>query len=360
MTLEWKQDWDKSRGRFEAWWHGEVIDRPLLQVFAPKDDAPNDPMPEYDSLEARYLDADWRIRRLEWEMSNTYYAGDAFPYVDTHIGPGTLSLYLGSKPEFHHNTVWYHKSVEDIPSAEPPVFDEQNPYWQASLRIARDCVEHFNGRALVSFPDLIENVDTISSLFGNQELLLALIEHPEKVHEFNRAINPLYIEYHRRLYEIIKDEVGGSCFSAFRIYGKGRIAKLQCDFSAMISARMFEEFVVPCMSEQCRQLDHTVYHWDGICALQHEGPLLGMKDLQAIQWTPGAGQPGVGDPVWYPLYHRIRAAGKSIMMLGVTASEAQALVEEFGPEGLDLVVNVASQEEADDLVRLSSGWKKRS
>ena len=55
-----------------------------------------------------------------------------------------------------------------------------------------------------------------------------------------------------------------------------------------------------------------------------------------------------------------RAAGKSIMMLGVTASEAQALVEEFGPEGLDLVVNVASQEEADDLVRLSYGWKKRS
>lgn len=48
------------------------------------------------------------------------------------------------------------------------------------------------------------------------------------------------------------------------------------------------------------------------------------------------------------------------MMLGVTANEGQALVEEFGPEGLDLVVNVASQEEADDLVRLSYGWKKRS
>lgn len=359
MSLEWKPDWERSRERFEAWWRGEVIDRPLLQVLAPRDDAPDDPMPAYASLEERYLAPEWRIRLLEWEMARTHYGGDAFPYVDTHIGPGTLSLYLGARPEFRHNTVWYHKCVDDIPNATPPVFDEQNPYWQASLRIARDAVRHFQGRALVSFPDLIENVDTISSLFGNEELLFALVEHTEKVHEFQRAINPLYIEYHRRLYGIIKDEVGGSCFSAFRMYGRGRVAKLQCDFSAMISPRMFEEFVVPYLAEQCRQLDHTVYHWDGIGALQHEGPLLAIEELEAIQWTPGAGQPGVGAPVWYPLYHRIRAAGKSLMLLGVAPNEAQPLVEEFGPEGLDLVVWASSQEEAEDLVRQSYRWKRR-
>ncbi len=292
-------------------------------------------------------------------MARTYYGGDAFPYMDTHIGPGTMSLYLGAQPEFQHNTVWYRKCVTDIPSAVPPTFDEQNPYWQASLRIAREGVERLSGRALVSFPDLIENLDTISSLFGNKELLFALIEQPEKIHEFQRAILPLYIEYHRRLYEIIKDEVGGSCFSAFRIYGKGRIAKLQCDFSAMISAAMFEEFVAPYLAEQCRLLDHSVYHWDGPCALQHEGPLLAIEELEAIQWTPGAGQPGTGNKVWWPLYRRIRAAGKSLMLLGVAANEAQPLVEEFGPEGLDMTINVASQAEADDLVRRSLGWKKR-
>ena len=349
-------DWEKSRERFEAWWHGEIIDRPLLQVFAPKKDALDTQMPECVSPEAKYLDPDYRIRLLEWQMERTHYAGDAFPYLDTHIGPGTLSLYLGAQPGFDHRTVWYHKCITDIPSAKPPIFDENNPYWQASLRIAHESVERLAGRALVSFPDLIENLDTISSLFGNRELLYALVDYPEKVHEFQKAILPLYIEHHRRLYEIIKDEAGGSCFSAFHIYGKGRIAKLQCDFSAMISAPMFEEFVVPYMAEQCRQLDHAVYHWDGPCALQHEGPLLAIKELQAIQWTPGAGQPGTGDRVWWPLYHRIRKAGKSLMLLGVTPDEARALVEEFGPEGLDLVVSVGSQEEADELVKQSFHW----
>ncbi|MCL6519852.1 MAG: hypothetical protein K6T99_08470 [Armatimonadetes bacterium] len=358
MGLLELENWEKSRERFEAWWHGEVIDRPLLQVIAPKKDAPNEPVPTYSSQEEKWLDPDYRIRLFEWELSRTYFAGDAFPYLDTHIGPGTLSLYLGAKPVFTDRTVWYHKCIDDVTTTIVPTFNENNPYWQASLRIAQEGVKRLEGRALVSFPDLIENLDTIASLIGTRELLTALVDCPEKIHEFQRAILPLYIEYHKKLYEIIRDEIGGSCFSAFRIYGKGRIAKLQCDFSAMISTKMFEEFVAPYLCEQCRQLDHTVYHWDGPCALQHEGPLLAIKELEAIQWTPGAGQPGCGDPVWYTLYHRIRKAGKSLMLLGVTPSEAQALVEEFGPEGLDLVVFVPSQEEADELVRQSFKWRR--
>jgi len=359
LSLELLEDWDRSRQRFEAWWHGEVIDRPLLQVIARKKDAPGEARPTYKSLEERWLDPDYRIRVMEWELRETYYAGDAFPYLDTHIGPGTFSLYLGAIPEFTDQTVWYRKCIADIENATVPSFDENNPYWQASLRIAKTGVERLRNRALVSFPDLIENLDTISSLVGNHELLMALVDHPEKVKEFQDAILPIYIDCHKRLYEIIKDEVYGSCFSAFRIYGKGRIAKLQCDFSAMISPQMFEEFVVPWLAEQCRLLDHSVYHWDGLCAIQHEGPLLAIKELQAIQWTPGAGQPGCGSRMWFDLYRRIRRSGKSLMLLGVTPAEAQDLVEELGPEGLDLVVYVETEDEANDIVRRSFSWKKR-
>lgn len=359
MSLNTIADWDKSRERFEAWWHGEIIDRPLLQVMSPNPDALDVPPPAYSSLEERWLDPDYRIRLFEWQMDLTYYAGDAFPYLDTHIGPGTLSLYLGAVPEFQEGTVWYGKCVHDIPSAKPPVFDETNPYWQATLALCREGKKRLDGRALVSFPDLIENLDTVSSLFGNEELLMALVDYPEKVHEFQRAIVPLYLEYHRRLYDIIKDEYGGSCFSAFHVYGKGRIAKLQCDFSAMISPRMFEEFVVPYLVEQCQGLDHTLYHWDGPGALPHKNALLGIEDLQAIQWTPGAGHGDVGDEQWWPLYQCIRNAGKSLMLAGLSPSQAQALVEYLGPEGLDLQVWASSPEEADNLVKQSFEWRKQ-
>lgn len=353
-------DWEKSRDRHEAWWRGAAIDRVLLQVYAPKKDVPPSTQPEAPkSFEQQWLDIENRLQWFDWHLNRTYYAGDAFPYFNPELGPGTFSTFIGAKPEFASNTVWYHPCVDDIPNAKPPVFDENNKYWRFLQDISRKSVERFEGRALTAFPDLIENLDTIASLFGTNELLMAMVDYPEKVHEFQRAILPLYLEYHSRLYDIIKDEVGGSSFCQFYIYGIGRTAKLQCDFSAMISPKMFEDFLVPYMVPQCEALDHTVYHWDGRCALQHEGPLLGMEPLQAIQWTPGAGEPLVGDPVWYPMYHRVRAKGKSLLLIGITPDKVQDVVEELGPEGLHLVTWAGSEEEADDLVRRSYDWRKR-
>lgn len=354
-------DWSKSQERWTAWWNREIVDRPLIQLIGPlKEPRPGaPPAPAPLSLEEQWLSSDYRIAAFEHNYSRTFYLGDAFPFLDTHIGPGTLALYLGSPPTFHPETVWYGKCVDDIPSAVPPRFDQGNRFWQASLEMARKGVERLRGRAYVSFPDLIEGLDTIASLFGTDELLMALVDYPDKVHEFQRAVTDLYFEYYDRLYEIIKDDEGGSVFSAFCVYGPGRIAKVQCDFSAMISAQMFEGFVVPYLAEQCKRLDHSVFHLDGPCCLQHLDLLCAIEPLDAIQWTPGAGQPGVGHEMWWPIYKRIRAAGKSLMLNGVTPAEAEALAGEFGPEGLDLLMWVESEEVAQEVLRQSQTWRRR-
>lgn len=355
-----KPDWDRSRKRFAAWWHGDAADRVLLQVIAPRRDisaAPPPPSP-LASIEEHWLNADFRIAQFEHNMARTYYGGDAFPYLDTHIGPGTMSLYLGTQPAFQPDTVWYHKCIDDITKAEVPSIDESNRFWQFSQDLARRGVEQLKGRALVSFPDLIEGLDTLSSLVGNDELLYHLVDAPEHVHRFQKPLVDIYFHYHDRLYEIIEDEYGGSCFSAFQTWAPGRMAKVQCDFSAMIGPGMFEEFVVPYLAEQCGRLDYSVFHLDGPCCLQHLELLLGIKELNAIQWTPGAGQPSPCDETYIPLYRKIRAAGKSCMIRGGTPAQARKLVEELGPEGLDIVIGAGSEEEADEVVRQSFSWKK--
>ena len=356
-----KPDWDKSRQRFEAWWHGEVVDRVLLQVVAPEANPPDSPPPSApETIEKRWLDPQYRIAAFEYQMNRTYYGGDAFPYLDTHIGPGTMSLYLGAKPEFHENTVWYGKCIDDITSADVPVYDENNPYWRFSQELARGGVDKLNGRALVSFPDLIEGLDTISSLVGNDELLLYLVDAPNHVHRFQEALVDIYFQFFDPLYEIIKDEHGGSCFSAFQTYAPGRMAKVQCDFSAMIGPAMYEEFVVPYLTRQCAKLDYSAFHLDGPCCLQHLDLLLEIKELNAIQWTPGAGEPAACSACYVPMYEKIRAAGKSVMVRGGSAKEARELVEAMGPEALDIAIWLSSEEEAAAVVEQSSKWKKTS
>lgn len=349
-------EWEESKNRFEAWWSGEIIDRPLVQVIVPNAEVINGEHPRAVSLESKWLDADYRINAFEWELARTRYFGDAFPYMDTLIGPGTFSLYIGANPGYQENTVWYHKCYDDITSAAPPSFDSGNKYWQASLELARKASAQLRGRALVSFPDLIENLDTLAALFGAEELLEALMDYPEKVHEFQKAVLPLYIQHYELLRDEITDENGGTCFTAFRIYGKGRVAKLQCDISAMLSRNMFNEFVVPYLTEQCRHIEKTVYHWDGVSALQHEEALLSIKELNAIQWTPGAGQPSMGDKEWWPLYHRVKAAGKQLLLQGLYPDEMEPLIQELGPEGLNIVIWTESEDIARNLIKSASAY----
>lgn len=357
-----RQDWDTSRKRFETWWNGSALDRVLLQVYAPKKEvSPNaPPAVQPRSLEDQWFGIDYRLDAFEHQLAHTHYAGDAFPFFETHIGPGTMSLYLGAKPELQPNTVWYGKCWDDIATAPEPSIDEDNKYWQFSQKFAAAAVERLHGRALVAFPDLIENLDTLSSLLGNHELLFHLVDAPDHVHRLQRPLVDIYAHYHTRLYEIIRDETGGSCFSAFQTWGPGRVAKLQCDFSAMISAKMFEEFVAPYLAEQCAKLDHTVYHLDGECALQHLDILLSIKDLNAIQWTPGAGKPGPADACYHWLWKKVRAAGKSCMVRGATPEQAREMVETFGPEGLDITVGMPTQDEAEELVRQAMTWRKQT
>jgi hypothetical protein len=109
------------------------------------------------------------------------------------------------------------------------------------------------------------------------------------------------------------------------------MAKLQCDFSAMIGPEMFGEFMVPVLDEMTRRLDYSMYHWDGPGAIPHLDHLLSIENLDIIQWTPGAGEPPTWDKVWWPLYHRCFDGGKKVDISASSIEQLAPLKKEFGP-----------------------------
>ena len=169
-------------------------------------------------------------------------------------------------------------------------------------------------------------------------------------------INQAFFECYDEMYRVLRDPSGGSAWCAFAIWGSGKVAKVQCDFSCMISADMFREFVVPSLREQCAWLDHSLYHLDGTQAMHHLDALLEIPELDAIEWTPQAGLPGGGDPQWYDFYRRIKAGGKSVQAIGVQADEVLPLLDAVGPEGMYISCWAKNETEARDLLR-RVGWK---
>ena len=137
----------------------------------------------------------------------------------------------------------------------------------------------------------------------------------------------------------------------------GKVAKLQSDVSLMISGPDFRRFAIPYLREQCQKIDYTLYHLDGIEAIRHLDDLLEIKELNAIQWTPGVGQPQGGDPCWYDLYRQILKAGKSIMPCWVELNELQPLLDAVGSDGINALMHFKSERDIDETLKIAERYR---
>jgi len=338
----WKEDWPRARANLIRWWNHQG---PAVCLLAPKD-RPWEDLPEPvrpTDLTTAWTDPVYRARRAEHMICRTFHGGEAFPLYDAHIGPGTLGMLLGSEPRFAPTTVWYEPCIDDPETYGPLRFDPANKWLKVHLEMLQTGVRIADGRFLVTMPDLIENVDTLAQLRDTQTLLLDMIERPQWIEHSVEQINQAFFQAFDILAEPIWFE-GGLAFSAFSIWGPGKTAKLQCDASAMFSPAMFNQFVLPALTAQCRWLDFSLYHLDGTQALCHLDSLLAIDELDAIQWTPQTGIENSGHPRWYDLYRRILAAGKSVQALGMKPDQVIPLLDAVG--GAGVFVHAVAEDEA--------------
>ena len=350
--MMWKNNWAQARANHLKWWRHEG---PALLVTAPR----KKPWEELEKPEAardmemRWLDPFGRVKRSMYDVSRTYWGGDAFPMIDTNIGPGSLGTFVGSEPALSPETVWYHTCIEE-PDTYPEIRFDADDYWFNMHRVLLETgVRLSKGQYVVGMPDLIENVDILSQMRGAELLMVDMIERPQWVEKCVCEINRLFFDAFDKLYEVIKLPEGGNAFCAFHLVGEGKTAKVQCDASAMFSADMFKRFVLPALTEQCRWLDNSMYHLDGTQAAHHLDALLSIDALDAIEWTPQDGIEGGGNKRWWPIYQKILKAGKSVQAVGVRPDEVKPLLDACGPAGMYVHTYTATEDEArrvEDLV----------
>ena len=85
--------------------------------------------------------------------------------------------------------------------------------------------------------------------------------------------------------------------------------------------------------------------------------LLEIEELNAIQWTPGVGQPQGGDPCWYDLYKRIKAGGKAIMASWVEVDELKPLLDAVGPEGVHVLMHFETEHDIDRTLEIVEAYR---
>ncbi|MGA2796829.1 MAG: hypothetical protein ABSE63_04555 [Thermoguttaceae bacterium] len=354
----WKSNWTETQQRFVDWWEHRGL---LIGMWgAPETDRclheQVSPPLRPDTLDDRYCNAAFRAAENHYRLSHSIFPLDVLPTATTDLGPGSLALFLGSRPGFAEETVWFYPVFETDPAPEklPPLrFDPANPWWRTTEDIISRCAALARGKYLVGCPDLIENLDVLASLRGSQTLLFDLVERPEWVERKIREINEVWFAAYQRIYDLIKLPDDSSAYGAFYIWGPGKVAKVQCDASAMISPKMYGRFVVPTLSAQCQWLDHSLYHLDGTEAIVHLDALLGIEALDAVEYTPQAGIETGGHKRWHEMYRRILAAGKSVQVVNVELNEVQPLLDNLGPKGVYMLIQFKDQREAEQVQKIA-------
>ena len=353
--MTFKDDWDETKQRFEGWWKGEAIGRPLMHVVGRKE-RPGEPLEDLPPKQKEF-DAGRIVADFKNYFKSHVFLDAAFPSVSADLGPGSMALYLGCEPEFMNDTVWFKECAQNGWDAYGPlVYDGNNRWWVKHLEMIAEVRELAGRDFLINIPDIMENLDILASMRGALNLCYDLIDDAEAIHGMLGKMESLYYKYYDAMYGVVKGEDGSSSYTAFRIWGPGKTVKLQCDYSSVMSPGQFAEFAAPYIERIARGMDRSLYHLDGEDAVKHLDAVLKIGAIDAVQWEPGDFNPDAGDERWYGIYDKVRSSGKGLWLAFRDGrpddwlERADKIVKRYGAAGLYFIFPVMPEKTADGLL----------
>lgn len=351
----WKENWAESQKNYIDWWAGKGLVITMWEACKktgkPHFDVNNLTAPS--SMHQRWFDPEWRAEQLHHEMATGSLLADIIPVANTQLGPGSLAAILGARLEGREDTIWIRHNENWDGQLK---LDPDNEWWKLHLDLLKTCKVKSNGQYYIGCPDIMEGLDVLASLRGNDNVLMDIIMDPDGLEEQVRKVNEIYFEVFDQIYDIIR-EGDEMAFCYFSIWAPGKCSKFQSDISVMISEGDFRRFVQPFLREQCKRIPYSLYHLDGVDAIRHLDAILEIPELKAVQWTPGYGQPQGGDPCWFDLYKRIRSAGKSVIPCWVKVDELVPLLDSVGPQGLNIEMDIQTEEELLKAINVSNRYR---
>lgn len=343
-----KPDLEDCARRWQAFYAGEIIDRPPVVVTAPRQGCSKvTPLTYHEKV---FGDLDRVVQRGLDIARATFWGGEAVPSFYPSFGPDEIAVFTGAEfrwsPE-SPDTNWSVPYVEDWETALPLRLNQDNPYWQRMLSLYARAAEVFAGRILLVAPDLHTNMDLLSAVRGPQRLCLDLIDTPELIDRAMLDSRAIFRELWTELNRAGRMNETGYCLESHAFYSPEGSATLQCDFSIMMRPAMFRRWVLPALEEEAALVKHVVYHWDGFGALVHMADVLASPGLQTLSFVPGDGHGSPSDHL--DLLKRLQAGGKPLHVWG-TPDQCKQMHCELRPEKVFYCTETETQTDAETLL----------
>lgn len=356
MPIEHLEDWERRLARQDAFWRREVLDRPPVHIAVPKEKpVVSFPISTHRSPRERWLDATYVAEVARAGVLNTEYLGDALPRATPDLGPDLFSAFFGCDLSFDEETSWSSPNLTDWSQVDGLRFSTDNAYWSAIVEITDATLRAGEGLFYTSFPDFHPGADAIAAFRDPMQLNLDLKDNPEAVKALLGYVTDTYLWIYDFFYQKLTGARQAVCTWADQVSSQ-RWFIPQCDFSCMVSPRMFRDMFLPALGRELRHYEVSMYHLDGPTALKHLDALLELPQLTAIQWVYGAGNGRCSD--WLPVYQRIQAAGKGLELRHLEMDELDLFMEHLKPEGVWIgMAGVPNRKAAEYVLKKVAQWR---
>ncbi len=328
--LEFCEDFPTLARRVEAWWSQDLVDRPVFMAEA----NPRTDRPITRRLELMADPDQWLSEKLK-DMQQVHRVGDIPPRVRVDFGPVLLGSLLGGRREIQSDTSWTHAFIDDDWSNAPDwMIPDNHPDWLMLQDLTRRVASDAADRYLVCTPDLGASADVLLNLRGSEALCMDVVMRPETIRQ---AVEAIYASWRRAFSSLYTNalELGAGLVHWLALWSNQPYAVPASDFNALIGPNHFQQLFLPEIAQQAEAAGRAIFHLDGPDAARHIDALLDVPQIQAIQFTPGAGSPSA--LAWLDMLHKIQAKGRSLLIF-TPADEVLELAESLKPEGLAIFI----------------------
>jgi hypothetical protein len=354
MELEGMADFEMSMNRVYAWFEGEIIDRPPVRFVAHNAfvEQANTAYPS-KNLKDRWFDEEFQVETFLQSIEGRRLHGETFPVFWPNLGPEVYAAFFGSTLEYGEVTSWSIPLVREWDDMSGLKLDMQNEYFRKIEDLTRCALEHCEGKFMVGYTDLHPGVDCAAAWRDPQQLCIDMLENPDETAQLidiaARDFERVYAHFDAMLKAHHQPSVTWMAIPSF-----GRMHIPSCDFSALISPKLFERFCLPVLKQEVKTMTHNIFHVDGRGVAKNLDRILAIPGVHAIQWVQGVGS---DQPImqWIDLIKRIQA--HLPVVIDLTKQELEAFMAEVEPEGIFLTMGTENEAEELEILKRLEKWK---
>lgn len=321
---KYKPDYAAAIDRWEAYWEGDMLDRPLLIYQNNYKDFEWAPGSSYK--DRCFGDMDEILDNYIHNLSGTDFMGDGLPSFWISLGTHEIASYMGAELAWagDSDTNWIKHNDGEFKDILPIALDENNHFYKRMLSLYEKAVKRFDGASQIFTLDNHTNMDLLLSLRGDANLCIDTFDCPELIDEAMVQVAAVFKK-------MFADTSAAGQFDkygySYDTYSAKSNTTLACDFSALVGKEMFRRWILPTMEYEASLIERVRFHWDGPDALRHFDDIMGIKKLHTISFVPNPFEKHIK---YLDLYKKIQSCGKCVEF-GGNMEEIKAVAKELLP-----------------------------